>query len=64
LVVALRLYCLDPGVAENLRQFVADGGVLCLRPRSGVVHEYNVIPYPFPPNPPFVPEENLTGCYR
>ncbi len=25
---------------------------------------YTNIQYPFPPNPPFVPEENPTGCYR
>ncbi len=43
LVIAPRLYCVDGHVAENLRQFVANGGVLCLTPRSGVVDEYNVI---------------------
>lgn len=43
LVIAPRLYCVDDAVAENLRQFVEDGGVLCLTPRSGVVDEYNVI---------------------
>jgi beta-galactosidase len=43
LVIAPRLYCLDNAVVENLRQFVADGGVLCLTPRSGVVDEYNTI---------------------
>ncbi len=25
---------------------------------------YTNVHYPFPPNPPFVPEENPTGCYR
>jgi len=25
---------------------------------------YTNVAYPFPPNPPFVPEENPTGCYR
>jgi beta-galactosidase len=43
LVIAPRLYCVDADVAQNLRQFVADGGVLCLTPRSGVVDEFNVI---------------------
>jgi beta-galactosidase len=43
LVIAPRLYCVDHAVAENLRQFVADGGVLCLTPRSGVVDAYNTI---------------------
>ncbi|MCJ7550516.1 MAG: beta-galactosidase trimerization domain-containing protein, partial [Anaerolineae bacterium] len=43
LVIAPRLYCIDDAVAQNLRQYVADGGVLCLTPRSGAVDEYNVI---------------------
>ena len=25
---------------------------------------YTNVVYPFPPNPPFVPKENPTGCYR
>ena len=25
---------------------------------------YTNVAYPFPPNPPYVPEENPTGCYR
>ena len=25
---------------------------------------YTNVAYPFPPNPPFVPQENPTGCYR
>ena len=25
---------------------------------------YTNVAYPFPPNPPFVPKENPTGCYR
>ena len=43
LVIATRLYVLDQPAADNLRQFVADGGVLCITPRSGVADEYNVI---------------------
>jgi beta-galactosidase len=43
LVIAPRLYCVDTHVADNLRQFVQAGGVLCLTPRSGVVDEYNTI---------------------
>lgn len=43
LVIAPRLYCVDPRLAENLRHFVRDGGVLCLTPRSGVVDAYNKI---------------------
>ena len=43
LVIAPRLYCLEAGVAENLRRYVEQGGVLCLTPRSGVVDEYNVM---------------------
>ena len=43
LVIAPRLYVVDEPVAENLRQYVAAGGVLCLTPRSGVADEYNVI---------------------
>ncbi len=43
LVIAPRLYCVDARVAENLRHFVQDGGLLCLTARSGVVDEYNVI---------------------
>jgi len=43
LVIAPRLYCVDDAVAQNLRRYVADGGVLCLTPRSCVVDEYNVI---------------------
>jgi beta-galactosidase len=43
LVIAPRLYCVDDAIAENLRRFVADGGVLCLTPRSGVVNVYNTI---------------------
>jgi beta-galactosidase len=43
IVVAPRLYCVPADVAENLRRYVADGGVLCLTPRSGVVDEYNTI---------------------
>jgi beta-galactosidase len=43
LVIAPRLYSVDADVAENLCQFVKDGGVLCLTPRSGVVDEYNTI---------------------
>ncbi len=43
LVIAPRLYIVDRRIAENLRGFVAEGGVLCLTPRSGVADEYNVI---------------------
>ena len=43
LVIAPRLYVVDEPVANNLRQYVAAGGVLCLTPRSGVADEYNVI---------------------
>jgi beta-galactosidase len=43
LVIAPRLYCVDQRTADNLRHFVAGGGVLCLTPRSGVVDEYNTI---------------------
>jgi beta-galactosidase len=43
LVIAPRLYVMDQKIAENLRSFVENGGVLCLTPRSGVADEYNVI---------------------
>ena len=43
LVIAPRLYVVDEPTANNLRQYVAAGGVLCLTPRSGVADEYNVI---------------------
>lgn len=43
LVIAPRQYVLDQRTAANLRQFVENGGVLCLTPRSGVADEYNVI---------------------
>jgi beta-galactosidase len=43
LVIAPRLYVVDQPIAQNLRRFVEDGGVLCLTPRSGVADEYNVI---------------------
>jgi len=40
LVIAPALYCVDSDTAENLRRFVAEGGVLCVTPRSGIVDEY------------------------
>lgn len=43
LVIAPRLYSVDEAVTANLTDFVRDGGVLCLTPRSGVVDEYNKI---------------------
>jgi beta-galactosidase len=43
LVIAPRLYIVDQPAADNLRSFVANGGILCLTPRSGVADEYNVI---------------------
>jgi beta-galactosidase len=43
LVIAPRLYVVDQPIAENLRRFVENGGVLCLTPRSGVADAYNVI---------------------
>jgi beta-galactosidase len=42
LVIATRLYVVDAKIAENLRRFVENGGVLCLTPRSGVADEFNV----------------------
>lgn len=42
LVFAPRLYCIDHQIADNLRAFVDNGGVLCLTAPSGVVNEYNV----------------------
>ena len=42
LVIAPRLWLVDPAIAENLRGFVERGGVLCLTAASGVVDEYNV----------------------
>ena len=43
LVICPRLYCLDQQVSENLINYVNQGGILCLTPRSGVVNEYNMI---------------------
>jgi len=43
LVLAPRLYCVDPRTALNLQRYVRAGGTLVLTPRSGVVDQYNVI---------------------
>ncbi|MBE0696824.1 MAG: beta-galactosidase, partial [Anaerolineaceae bacterium] len=43
LVIAPRMYVVDQQITANLRSFVANGGVLCLTPRSGVADEFNVI---------------------
>jgi beta-galactosidase len=41
IVFAPRLFCVDETVADHLRSFVEDGGLLCLTAASGVVDEYN-----------------------
>ncbi len=43
LVFAPRLYALDDAVVENLQTYVAQGGILCLTPRSGVADAHNTI---------------------
>mgnify|MGYP001205299760 CR=1 FL=1 len=43
LVIAPRMYVVDAKTAANLRNYVENGGVLCLTPRSGVADEHNVI---------------------
>lgn len=43
LVIAPALYILPADVAENLRQYVADGGTLLLTPRAGVKDDANVV---------------------
>jgi beta-galactosidase len=42
LVIAPRLFLIDQQIAENLRTFVENGGMLCLTAPSGVVDEHNV----------------------
>ena len=42
LVIAPRLWLVDERIAAGLRDFVENGGVLCLTAASGVVDEYNV----------------------
>jgi len=42
LVVAPRLWLVDPQIAANLRAYVENGGVLCLTAASGAVDQYNV----------------------
>ena len=43
LVIAPALYVLSRTVAENLKQYVREGGVLLLTPRSGVKDETNAV---------------------
>lgn len=43
LLIAPALYILPEDVADNLRQFVADGGTLLLTPRSGVKDDANAV---------------------
>lgn len=43
LVIAPRLYLVNPEVAKNLQDYVANGGILVLTFRSGVVNEFNKI---------------------
>jgi beta-galactosidase len=44
LVVAPNLYVVDPTVAEALRRYVDEGGVLVLSPRAGVKDRANALP--------------------
>lgn len=41
LVIAPRLWMVDDAIAENLHRYVADGGILCLTPGSGVVDAFD-----------------------
>jgi beta-galactosidase len=43
LVIAPAVYVLPEAVANNLKRYVQDGGVLILSPRSGVKDEFNAI---------------------
>lgn len=42
LVIAPRLWLVDPAISANLHRYVEQGGILCLTAASGVVDEYNV----------------------
>ena len=43
IVVAPALHVLPARVAENLKQFVSEGGLLVITPRSGVKDEFNAV---------------------